>query len=408
MIFLNAFLIALREIRRNLTRAFLTVLGIVIGIAAVITSVTLGEGTTEAVKEQFSSLGTNLLVLRPGIAFGPRVPGMPSPPNFSEDDVSAIRSQIPGVANAIPMRSAGQSVVFQQNSRNTEVLGSTLDYFPINRWVLAQGRFFSEIEQRDGAAVCVIGSTTVRELFDGTNIQPLGARIRIKNVSCEIVGILEAKGQMGMRDQDDIIVVPLLTLQRRIVGRTTMQDISLISIAIQDGVSTETVTSGLNKLMRQRRKLAPMQDSNFMVMDPKQFAAAMSNSVQIMTRLLGIVACVSLLVGGIGIMNIMLVSVTERTREIGIRMAIGARAKEVLLQFLIEAVTLAWVGGLMGILLAGALCKILSDIMNIGFNFHPQINVIAVVVSAIIGIVFGYMPARRAANLDPIEALRRE
>jgi putative ABC transport system permease protein len=407
MIFSNAFLIALREIRRNLTRAFLTVLGIIIGIAAVITSVTLGEGTTEAVKEQFTNLGTNLLVLRPGIAFGPRISGMPSPPNFTQDDVVAIRSQVPGVSNAIPMRSAGASVVFLQNSRNTEIVGTTLDYFPVNRWVLAEGRFFTEMEQRKEAAVCVIGSTTVRELFGGTNVQPLGARIRIKNVSCEIIGILESRGQMGMRDQDDTIILPLLTLQRRIVGATA-QDISYASIAVQDGVNIDTVKGEITKLMRQRRKLAASQDDNFSIMDPRQFAAAMSNSVEIMTTLLAVVAGVSLLVGGIGIMNIMLVSVTERTREIGIRLAIGARAKEVLLQFLIEAVTLACVGGLLGILLAIILCATLSQVIHIGFHFNPQINAIAVVFSALIGIIFGYMPARRAAGLDPIEALRHE
>ncbi|MDR2844949.1 MAG: ABC transporter permease [Puniceicoccales bacterium] len=408
MIFFNAFLIALREIRRNLTRAFLTVLGIIIGIAAVITSVTIGQGTTEAVKEQFTNLGANSLYLSPSITFGPRIPGMPSPPNFSEDDVTAIRSQIPGVTNAIPMRSAGQSVVFQQNSRNSEVLGTTLDYFPMNRWVINRGRLFTQNEQDKGAAVCVVGSTIIRELFEGTNVEPLGARIRIKNVSCEIIGILESKGQMGMRDQDATIILPLLTLQRRIVGRTTVQDITLIGIATQDGVSTDTINAELSKLMRQRRRLASTQDNNFSIMDPRQFAAARSNTIQIMTTLLAIVAGVSLLVGGIGIMNIMLVSVTERTREIGIRMAIGARAKEVLLQFLIEATTLACVGGLAGILLAILLCILLSKAIGVGFVFGPQINIIAVVFSALIGIIFGYMPARRAAALDPIEALRHE
>jgi putative ABC transport system permease protein len=404
MIFSNAFLIALREIRRNLSRAFLTVLGIIIGIAAVITSFTLGEGATAAVKQEFANFGTNLLTLRPGLGMGPRAPGTP---NFSEDDVDAI-ARVANVTFAIPVRSSSQVTRFLHNARNTSVTGSSLAYFEINRWQIAEGRFFNNTEEKEGAAVCLIGSTAARELFEGTRENPVGSVIKIGNIACKIIGTLQTKGQVGRWDADDTIITPLLTLQRRITGRVTMQDIDSINIAIREDAETAGIITDLNRLMRTRRKLAPSQENNFFVMDPKQFADSMRNSTELLTSLFAVIAGVSLLVGGIGIMNIMLVSVTERTREIGIRMSIGARSREVLLQFLIEAVTLAAAGGLAGVVLAGVVGNILAVWLNFTYIFNPQINIVAVVFSALIGIVFGYMPARRAAGLDPIEALRRE
>jgi putative ABC transport system permease protein len=403
--FANAFFIALREIRRNLTRAFLTVLGIIIGVTAVITMVTLGEGTTEAIKSQISSLGSNLLILRPGTGFGPRA-SFAGVPLFTEADASSIAEEIPGVAGVAPVRNAGLSTIYMQKARMTPIVGTTPEYFQVNRWSLANGRFFTEADVQGAYAVCVIGETVRKELFGDED--PIGAKIRIGKSSCEVIGVLAAKGQASMGDQDNTIVVPLSTLQRRLVGRTSSRDVSQINISAMDGVDSDALIGEIEVLMRARRNLKPNQDNNFSVMDTRQIAEAMSSSTQIMTSLLAAVAGVSLLVGGIGIMNIMLVSVTERTREIGIRLAIGARSREVLLQFLVEAVTLSCIGGLIGIVLALGSCWGLSSLIGVPFRFNAEINLLSFCFSATVGIVFGFAPARRAARLDPIEALRHE
>jgi len=401
----NAFTIALREIRRNLTRAFLTVLGVIIGVSAVITMVTLGEATTEAVKAQISNLGSNLLVLRPGAGFGPRMPSA-GIPNFSEQDAVLLREQIPGIAAVAPVRNSAFSTIYLDKARSTSVTGSTPDYFTIGKWTAAEGRLFTEADLRSGAAVCVIGATVRRELFGTEN--PIGAKIRIRNASLEVVGLLASKGQAGMGDQDDTIVVPLSTLQRRLIGRTSAQSVGQINISAEDGVDTTLVVNDINSFMRQRRHLQSNMENNFNVFDTRQIADTLSSSTKMMTTLLAAVAGVSLLVGGIGIMNIMLVSVTERTREIGIRLSIGATAHEVLLQFLVEAITLSCVGGLVGIALALALCFGLAQLIAVPFHINTEINVISFIFSAAVGIAFGFAPARRAARLDPIQALRHE
>ena len=401
----NAFAIALREIGRNLTRAFLTVLGVFIGVAAIITMVTLGQGATLAVKAQISSLGSNLLTLRPGAGFGFR-PASAGVPNFTEKDATIIGQQIAGIAALAPVRTAALSTIYRHNARTSSVTGTTPIYFQINQWHLADGRFFTDADLRSGAAVCVIGNTVRTELFGSDN--PVGAKIRIGKASCEVIGLLKTKGQAGMGDQDDTLIVPLSALQRRLIGKTSSHDISQIAISAQDGTDSSALIADLTSLMRQRRNLQPDQDNNFSVFDTRQIADALGSTTQLMTMLLAAVAGVSLLVGGIGIMNIMLVSVTERTREIGIRLAIGATASEVLLQFLVEAVTLSCVGGLMGILLALGLCAGLARIIQVPFNFNLQINVIAFLFSAAVGVLFGFTPARRAARLNPIDALRHE
>jgi putative ABC transport system permease protein len=398
----NTLLLALRSIRRNLMRSFLTVLGIVIGVAAVITMVTLGKGATRSVTEQIASMGSNLVIVMPGQRFGPgAVPGAP----FKNADAEAVRSQIAGARLVAPIVTQGATAVYQANNWSTVVTGSSDDYFEVGNWEIAAGRGFTEAEERAGKAVCVIGET-VREKLFGRLHNPVGSEIRIRQFACEVIGLLKAKGQSSMAaDQDDIVVMPLRTVQRRMSGS---QDVSRLSISVKDSASIDAVKGQLAELLRERRKLDENEDDDFRVMDTRQIAETLTATTRILTMLLGAVAAVSLLVGGIGIMNIMLVSVTERTREIGIRLAIGALEREVLLQFLIEAVVLSSLGGLVGIALATAASIGLSSLMSLPYLFDPGINLLSFLFSAAIGVVFGYFPARRAAGLNPIDALRHE
>ena len=401
---LNALLLALRAIRRNLMRSFLTVLGVVIGVAAVITMVTLGNGATRMVSDRISNLGSNLLILRPGQQIGPGRDSAGAP-SFKLTDADALRTQIPALKAVAPL--VGQRVTLVAGNQNwqSQVSGSTNDYFIAGNWQLAAGRTFETDEESAGKAVCLIGDTVKKQLFPRGS--PLGDELRVKNFTCEIIGVLQAKGQGAMgQDQDDVVVMPVRTVQRRLVGNVT--DVSTLLLSMRGGVEAAPVMEQVRKLMRERRKLSENADDDFNVMDTKQIAQTLSGTIRTMTGLLGAVAAVSLLVGGIGIMNIMLVSVTERTREIGIRLAIGALEHEVLLQFLIEAVVLSALGGLVGIVLAFFACLGLSTLMSMPFLFNPSINLIALAFSAAIGVIFGFMPAQRAASLDPIVALRFE
>jgi putative ABC transport system permease protein len=402
MIF-NALLIAIREIRRNLTRSFLTVIGIVIGVAAVITMVTLGRGATETVKAQISKMGNNLLILRPGQGWSGG-----GAPMFSLADVDAIRDQVPGVASVAPFVSNNAQVVYQEESRTYDVQGTTANYFAIANWNIGLGRFFTEAEIKESAPVCVIGETIRKELF-GEGVDPVGSKVRVKSMTLEVIGVTAAKGQGGFGDDlDDNLITPYTTVIHRLSGRQGGRNFNQVMISGEEDYPSAYIVADVAALMRERRKITANEDDNFNVFDSQQLAEVISSSTKVMTSLLGAVAGVSLLVGGIGIMNIMLVSVTERTREIGIRLAIGARAREVLLQFLVEAVTLSCIGGVVGITLAYFLCISLAKVVGAPFIFDPKINMIAFVFSAAIGILFGFMPARRAARLDPIDALRHE
>jgi putative ABC transport system permease protein len=397
----NTLLLALRAIRRNMMRSFLTILGVVIGVAAVITMVTLGNGATRSVSDQISSMGSNLIMLAPGQRFGP---GSDAAPKFKLADAEAIRNQISGAKYVAPVVSSTVTAVYQSNNWSTVATGSTNDYFPSGNWQLAAGRTFTDAEERAGKAVCVIGETVREKLFGGQN--PVGSEIRIKQFSCEVIGLLKSKGQSAMgSDQDDVVVMPLRTVQRRLTGS---QDISRLSVSVHDSGAIDAVKKQLTLLLRERRNIGENEEDDFRVMDTRQIAETLTSTTRILTMLLGAVAAVSLLVGGIGIMNIMLVSVTERTREIGIRLAIGALEREVLLQFLIEAVVLSSLGGLVGIALATGASVALAGFMGIPYLFDPGINLLAFLFSAAIGVVFGYFPARRAARLNPIDALRHE
>jgi len=400
--FLSTILLALRSIRRNLMRSFLTILGIVIGVSAVITMVTLGNGATLAIQNQISGLGTNLLQVRPGQRMGPG--GGAGGAAFKDTDADAIAQQIGGVLAVAPESRAAATVVAGGRNWATSIIGSTNAWLQTGNWTLRIGREFSDDELRAGAAVCVIGETVRRELY-GTR-DAVGEQLRVKAFSCEVVGVLASKGQGAFgNDQDDTVLVPLRTLQRRVTGNTR---VNTLLVSMKDGSEPERVKASLTQLLRELRKLSDSDEDNFNVLDTKQLGETLSGTTKVLTTLLGAVAAVSLLVGGIGIMNIMLVSVTERTREIGLRLAIGALEREVLLQFLIEAVVLAALGGLIGIVLATAASLGLSVLMGVPYLFNPGVNLLSFVFSAGIGVVFGYFPARRAARMDPIDALRHE
>jgi putative ABC transport system permease protein len=400
--FWNTFLLALREIRRNLMRSFLTVLGIVIGVASVITMVTLGKGATQQVATSIASMGSNLLMVTPGRRMGPGAAS--SAPSFKVEDGEAIAREIGSASLVVPVASRSMAAIYGHENSSTTVTGSTNELLTLRNMTLHSGRTFSDSEARAGAAVCVIGQTIREKLFGSQD--PVNSRIRLGALSFQVIGLLQSKGQnsMGM-DQDDVVLLPLRTFQRRISGN---QDVSMIQVQIREGESTEKAQRDIRLLIRQRRHLAPSEEDNFNVMDTKEITRMLTGTTQMLTGLLGAVAAVSLLVGGIGIMNIMLVSVTERTREVGTRLAIGALEREVLMQFLVEAVVLSSSGGLFGILLGLGASLGLKNMLMVPFVLDPTIVIIAFVFSAAVGVVFGYFPALKAARLDPIEALRHE
>jgi len=398
----NTILLALRDIRRNLMRSFLTILGIIIGVGAVITMVTLGNGTTEQVKEQISSMGSNMLMITPGKRLGPGQSSSTVP--FKLSDGEAIAREINSVSAVAPVSTTSVKAIFSNQNWTTQITGSNNQYFKVTNRQIKEGREFNDSEIRIGTPVCIIGETVIKKLFGSQD--PVGERIRLEKLTCEIVGVLEGKGQSSMgTDQAARVIIPLALYQRRISGN---QDVNLIQISIKEGVSTEKAKTDITQLMRERRHLSDSDDVNFTVMDMKEIINMLTGTTKMMTGLLSAVAAVSLLVGGIGIMNIMLVSVTERTREIGIRLAIGAFEKEVLMQFLVESVVLSSLGGLTGIILAIVGSILLSSLLKVPFVFNLEIVVIAFLFSAAVGVIFGYFPALKAARLDPIEALRHE
>jgi putative ABC transport system permease protein len=393
--------LALRSVWRNALRSFLTLLGIVIGVAAVIAMITIGSGTTEKVKQDIAKLGSNLLTVhavRRGSTtnFTPRA--------LDEKDHEALWS---GLENVRAVSAAAQRtvrVVAGAQNASAQVTGTDPDYFIARDWDVTLGRTFTEAEARGGTNVCVIGAT-IRSQFFGMG-DPLNTSMRIGQMSCRVIGVLESKGTSGFgQDQDDVVMMPISTFQRRIAGD---RDIDMIYVAVQDGVSTASVTSQIEAILRQTRRIGLDQEDNFNVRDMTQVADALTSTTTVMTGMLGALASVSLLVGGIGIMNIMLVSVTERTREIGIRLAIGAHEKHILIQFLVEATVLSLLGGLIGIVLGLSLAGIATMTLAIPFVPSASVVLLAVGFSALIGMVFGFFPALRGARLDPIDALRHE
>jgi putative ABC transport system permease protein len=402
--FFETIKLSIRTIRRNVLRSMLTVLGIVIGVAAVIVMVQLGQGTTASVTSSVASLGSNILMIRPGQAgFGPASAGADMR-NFTTKDVDAIQNEIGGVSTVAPMVSRSMTSIYGNVNHAQQVTGTDDRYFVARDWDVATGRQFTDAEIQSGAAVCILGNTTSTALFGQGD--PVGETIRIRQLACKVIGVLAAKGNSGFgQDQDDLVVMPLKTMQRRIMGNN---DISLLYVSVDPAYQTNDVQTNIGDLLRERRGVGPDGRDNFSVQDMAQIASMLTSISGVLTGLLSSVAGVSLLVGGIGIMNIMLVSVTERTREIGIRLAIGAQAGQVLMQFLVEAVVLSLFGGVLGIALGLGLGAIGGRILSVPFVLNPTIIAIAFVFSALVGVAFGYFPARRAAHLDPIEALRHE
>jgi putative ABC transport system permease protein len=398
----EAVTLALKTIQRNPLRSFLTLLGIVIGVGAVIAMVTIGNGTTAKVTADLAKLGSNLLSVEPG-QFGPGRASS-NAKAFNARDIEAMKTQLNGVKAVAPVAQKSATGIYGAESRITTVTGSDNDYFVTQDWLVKAGRQFFDNEIRGGRAACIIG-TTVRDKLFG-HADPLSRNIRVSNVSCEVIGVLETKGQSSFgTDQDDIVLMPLRTFQRRLAGNT---DINRVMVSAMDGVETAKVQTDIERILRERRNIAPGKEDDFSVHDMKQIAQATAGTTAMLTALLGAVAAVSLLVGGIGIMNIMLVSVTERTREIGIRLAIGALERQVLAQFLIEAVVLSLFGGLVGILIGFGIALLATRVLQVPFTVDATIVFVAFAFSALVGVVFGYFPARRAARLDPIEALRHE
>ena len=405
MRYLAVIKIAFRALRRNKLRTVLTMLGIIIGVGAVIAMVALGKAAKVQVEARIAALGQNVIMVFSGSVNRNGVfSGFGGAGTLTVDDATAIQNEVPNVAAVSPEVRSGAQIAAGENNWSTSVMGEDVDYLTIRVWDIAEGAMFTEADVRSAAKVCVLGKTTADKLFLGES--PVGQNIRIKNVPVKVLGVLKAKGVSMMgSDQDDTVIVPYTTGMKRFAGVTMLRSINVSAVSADQ---LADVQNAIADLLRQRHRIQPGRDDDFILRNQKEIAEAQTATTDVMTALLAGVATISLLVGGIGIMNIMLVSVTERTREIGIRMAVGARGHDILLQFLIEAVTLSSIGGVLGIALGIGGAKMLTLIKHWPTLVSTNSIIIAFVFSAAVGIFFGFYPARKAARLDPIDALRYE
>ncbi|HEX2164769.1 MAG TPA: ABC transporter permease [Thermoanaerobaculia bacterium] len=393
---------SLQEIRRNTLRSLLTMLGVIIGVGAVVVLVTLGEGASAKVEADIAKLGDNLLIVSPGASRRGPASGAARP--FERADAAAIEREIAGLAGVAPAAQSRGLVVAGNRNWNASLVGTTPAYLDVRGYEVALGRAFTPAEAAAGRPVVLLGETVRQELFGGRD--PVGEQVRVGRVPAEVVGVLASKGEAAFGgDQDDLVLMPLAAFQRRVAGST---DVGQIYVSAAEGRPTILVKSQIEALLAERRPPTPSGEPDFSVRDMAEIAATMASATGALAALLGAIAAVSLVVGGIGIMNIMLVSVTERTREIGIRLSIGALPREVLLQFLVEAVTLSSFGGALGILFGLGGGWAAARALAVPFLVVPEIVVVAFLFSALVGIAFGILPARRAARLNPIDALRRE
>ena len=407
---LASFRVAIDALKMHALRSFLAMLGVIIGVASVIVMVSVASGAGEAIEARIRALGTNVLVIFPGsFTSGGRRAGEGTALALSENDLAAIRASVPTVVGAAGMVSGSAPIVVGNSNWTTSVTGVNADYLDVRDWPLADGRSFTEAELRSGAKVVILGATTARELFG--NAPALCEQVRIKNVPFTIIGTLTEKGQSGFgTDQDDTALVPLATARRRLFGaeQTVPDNLRTIMVEVASAEAMNDTQEEIENLLRQRRHVRPGTPDDFQVRNMAEFIRARSETQSILSVLLGATAAISLVVGGIGIMNIMLVSVTERTKEIGLRMAVGARRRDILSQFLIEAVTLCVTGGLIGLLIGGSAAISMSIWGNWPIALKPGLVVIALLSAGLVGVFFGYYPARRASLMNPIDALRYE
>ncbi len=397
--------VAVRALRRNAMRTVLTALGMIIGVAAVIVMVALGNGARSMIESQIRSAGSNIIVVSAGSGFGPVRGGLGATTTLTVDDAEAIRGEVPGIRYMSPGLNARSQIVVEGGNWNTQVQGASEELAAIRSWPMQYGSFFTDQDVARAAKVAVLGSVARDQLF-GPGADPTGETIRIKNQPFRVFGVLTSKGQAAMgQDQDDTVIVPYTTVQKKLQG---VQHISNITISADDGAALPAMTERISALLRARHRIQPGEEDDFSARTLEEFATMLTSTTTTMTYLLASIAAVSLLVGGIGIMNIMLVSVTERTREIGLRLSVGARDLDVLLQFLVEAVVLSLAGGAIGVGLGFGASWGISNVLN----WSAVVTVGAVLMSfgcaAAIGIFFGFYPARKAAALDPIDALRYE
>lgn len=402
----NTLKISVNALRRNKFRAFLTMLGIIIGVASVIVMLAIGQASKQSIRDQMGSMGTNLIMVMPasqqrgGIAMGNS-----SAQNMTMDDVAAIEKECPAISAVSPeVRSSGQAVVGNSNWP-TSVFGVNNNYFSIRKYTIKSGRSFSDREIQTYAKVCLVGQTIIEKLFED-NPEPIGQTVRFKGIPLLIIGVLTEKGENGMgQDQDDLIISPYTTVQKRILAITHIQ--SIYSSAISEERNSEAITQ-VTASLRKNHKLKDGETDDFSVRSQAEMVQTFSSVMDVLTLLLGAIAGISLVVGGIGIMNIMFVSVTERTREIGLRLSVGGRATDIMMQFLIEAVLLSVFGGIIGITFGISLTYLVTSIMDMSFVVMPTAVALSFLVCSAIGIFFGWYPARKASNLNPIDALRYE
>jgi putative ABC transport system permease protein len=406
---LQTFPIAARALLRNKMRAFLTTLGIIIGVASVISMVTVGEGAKSRVEAAFNSMGTNLLIVLSGsTSAGGVMGGFGSMPTLTWDDLAAIRKEAPAVRTVAPQLATKVSISSDDANWTTSVTGTTPEFFPIRSWIIARGGFFGDSDVDAGSKVIVLGQTVSDHLF-GPGVDPLGRVVRVRGVPFQVIGLLQRKGQSPMgSDYDDASFVPVSTFQAKIQGGLQKYLAGVIVVSAQSAADTGRAQKEIGAILRDRHHLGPLDDDDFSVRNLTEIAAAQQQGTKALTGLLAAIAVVSLLVGGIGIMNIMLVSVTERTREIGVRMAVGAKPWHILMQFLVEAASLSMMGGLIGVAAGMIVAQVVATKLGWPHATRPDMILISFGFSALVGVGFGLYPARKASQLDPIQALRYE